>query len=242
VVVVLIAMAVGAVLLGIRLVRRGRPEEAAVTPELTAAASLSPSPSASAVPPQEQFLTHTVKSGDTLSAIAQVHDVSVEALSAANSLVDPDFLQIGQVLRIPQEEPEGPVTTAAAERPVAEPAAGEREVPQLPTLTPSGPPLVEIDRTEGVGNLDAEAVVLTNQGGVTSLEAWTVSGSTGDTYVIPALTLFTDGEVSIHTRPGDDTPRDLYWGRAKPAWRAGGLVTLRDAGGNVVDTYIVPES
>jgi len=242
VVVVLIAVAVGAVLLGIRLVGRGSPEEAGVTPELTAEASPSPSPSASAVPPREPFSTYTVKSGDTLSAIAQLHGVSVEALSEANSLADPNVLQIGQVLRVPQEAPEGAVAPAATGRPVAEPAEGEREIPRLPTLTPSGPPLVEINRTEGVGNIDAEAVVLRNEGGMVSLEAWTVSNSAGDTYVLPAMTLFTDGEVRIHTGPGDGTPRDLYWGRAEPAWRAGGLVTFRDAGGNVVDTYIVPDS
>ena len=116
----------------------------------------------------------------------------------------------------------------------------KREIPQLPTLTPSGPPLVEVDSTEGVGSLDAEAVVLRNSGGATSLEGWALSTSTGETYVLPALTLFTDGEVRVHTGRGNDTPRDLYWGRDAPAWRAGGLVTLRDAGGNVVDTYIVP--
>jgi LysM repeat protein len=194
------------------------------------------------MPTPTRPVTYAVQSGDTLSALAQAHDVSIEALTTANDLADPDFLQIGQVLIIPQEEPEDLEALASTETPNEGSSAGERENPPLPTLTPSGPPLVEIDGAVGVGDLEAEAIILRNRGGTVSLESWTISSKTDETFVLPAITLFTEGEVSVHSADGDDTPRDLYWGRTEPAWQEGELVTLRDAEGNVVDTYIIPES
>jgi LysM repeat protein len=230
-----------AILLSIALIWPRGPKANPATPDIVEEANLSPSPSPPVVPTQTRPVTYTVQSGDTLSAIAQANDVSIEALTTANDLADPNFLQIGQVLIIPQEEPEDPEALASTGTPVGTSSAGGRENPQLPTLTPSGPPLVEIGEAVGVGTLEAEAIVLGNRGGAVSLEAWTLSSGTADTFVLPALTLFTDGEVRVHSAEGDDTPRHLYWGRTEPAWREGELATLRDAEGNVVDTYIVPK-
>jgi hypothetical protein len=102
--------------------------------------------------------------------------------------------------------------------------------------------LVEITQVVGAGDLEAETIVLRNEGGAVSLEAWTLSSGTTEPFALPAVTLFTEGELRVHTGEGDDTPRDLYWGQAQPIWREGELVTLRDAAGNVVDTYIIPGS
>jgi LysM repeat protein len=186
-------------------------------------------------------MTYSVQAGDTLSAIAQEHDVSLEALTTANDLADPDVLHIGQVLIIPRDDGTLPPGSTSAVTPVPD-ASGDEEPPvRPPTLTPSGPPLVEIKEATGVGELETETIVLTNQGGQVNLEAWTLSNATGDQFVFPALTLFSDGAVRVHSAAGDDTPRDLYWGRTESAWQEGELITLRDADGNVVDTYIVPE-
>ena len=45
--------------------------------------------------------TYTVKRGDTLSRIAAQHNVSLQALIAANQLVNPDRLYVGQQLIVP---------------------------------------------------------------------------------------------------------------------------------------------
>lgn len=45
--------------------------------------------------------THTVASGETLGQIARLYGVSVNALSAANGISDPDRIYAGQTLRIP---------------------------------------------------------------------------------------------------------------------------------------------
>lgn len=53
---------------------------------------------------------YTIKSGDTFYHIAIAHGISLEALMAANPGVDPNRLQIGQVICIPTSSP-GPGPT-----------------------------------------------------------------------------------------------------------------------------------
>lgn len=49
---------------------------------------------------------YTVKSGDTLGQIAQHYGISLEALIAANQLVNPDILRVGDVITIPVSNPD----------------------------------------------------------------------------------------------------------------------------------------
>jgi LysM repeat protein len=48
-------------------------------------------------------ITHTVRAGESLYIIAQRYGVTIQAIVDANELVDPNKLQVGQVLIIPQE-------------------------------------------------------------------------------------------------------------------------------------------
>jgi LysM repeat protein len=70
---------------------------------------------------------YTVRAGDTLSAIAARHDITWQALAAANGLGEGSYLQIGQSLTIPgagepvrlrqtTDATGGPVTVLAAAR------------------------------------------------------------------------------------------------------------------------------
>ncbi len=52
-------------------------------------------------PVVEGVREYTVQPGDTLSGIAQTNGVSLEALLAANTLANPDILQVGQVINLP---------------------------------------------------------------------------------------------------------------------------------------------
>jgi LysM repeat protein len=47
--------------------------------------------------------TYVVKSGDTLSAIAKEFDTTVRAIVRANDIADPDVIDVGQELIIPQQ-------------------------------------------------------------------------------------------------------------------------------------------
>ena len=190
---------------------------------------------ASPTPPSAPSL-YTVQAGDTLGAIAQAYGVSVGDLMAANGITDPNVLYVGQVLIIPVGGLSAPTAAAPfASSPIVTPL-----FTPLPTLTPSGPPLVEIAQVLGCGDLAAEVVIVGNQGGVASLEGWTLSDVEGNIFTFPALTLFTGAQVRVHSTVGSNTPGDLYWGRTEPAWNGGELITLRDVAGSVVNTYIVP--
>jgi len=73
--------------------------EAAVTSDSTAVVSAVPTVSASPVP--SEVLVYRVDAGDTVAAIARTYGVSRESLVSANRLTDPNFIRVGQELRIP---------------------------------------------------------------------------------------------------------------------------------------------
>jgi LysM repeat protein len=77
--------------------------------------------------------TYEVKSGDTLAKIAKAHGVTLKALEAANSKVDPDHIKVKMKLNIPAKaEPAAPATVAA---PVSAPVASP--VTTLPSAGPA---------------------------------------------------------------------------------------------------------
>lgn len=214
----------------------------ALTPTLSVTEEAVSTPTAPPVvsPSSPGPLLYTIQEGDTLGAIAQTYGVSVEDLIAVNSLTDPDVLHVGQALIIPVGGSPPPTTGPSAEA-LPEPSPTAVPLPTLlPTPTPSGPPLVGIGQVLGSGDLAAEVVVVRNRGGAVSLKGWTLSDAEGNTFIFPAIILFTDAEVRVHSAAGSPTPSDLYWGSTIPAWSGGELIALRDAIGNVVDTYIVP--
>lgn len=70
------------------------------TPAVTEAPSIAPSPSVAATP-APSFLLYTVRSGDTLGAIAAKFNTTVTAIEKLNNISDPRSLHVGQVLKIP---------------------------------------------------------------------------------------------------------------------------------------------
>jgi LysM repeat protein len=210
---------------------------AMLTPAAVGAGTSTPTapPAEPTTIPTTAPLLYAVQEGDTLSGIAQAYGVSLQDLMAANAITDPNMLSVGQMLVIPLDVP----PTAPAEPPTPAPTAAALPSP-LPTLTLSTPPLVEIGQVLGSGDLTAETVIVRNRGGWASLEGWTLADTEGNTFVFPALTLFEGAEVRVRSAAGVSTPSELYWGRTISVWNGGELITLRDATGSVVNTYIVP--
>ncbi|MCM2674109.1 N-acetylmuramoyl-L-alanine amidase [Alkalicoccobacillus plakortidis] len=63
--------------------------------------------------------TYTVKSGDTLTSIAKAHNTTVDALKKANPSINPDEIQVGQILNLSgakpvESEPSKPVNAFIA--------------------------------------------------------------------------------------------------------------------------------
>ena len=253
--VVLILVALLSIGLTLLLVGLGdeRPDPTAV-PQPSAVPATEPagptaSPIAPTVSPTPLLLVYVIREGDTLVSIASAHGVSVEELVAVNGLGDPNLIHPGQALVIPGHVApvveETPVPTAdelpsSPVEPSTTPSATPLPPVAVPTLILSGPTSVQIASVLGSGDLEAEMVRLRNQGGVVVLQGWTLSDAAGHQFAFPRLVLFTGGEVVVHSGPGVSTATDLYWGRPEAAWESGVLIVLRDPGGTVMDTYLVP--
>ena len=185
------------------------------------------------VPPSPTPVTYKVRLGDTLYAIALQFDLSVEALMAANGLTDPNTLDTGQVLVIPDLE------SPAFSQPTP---ILITNTPQ-PTITPNPDvqaPRVVIYGVEGAGVLEEEYVRLLNSGGEVSMAGWTIDDGRGRAYTFPAFTFYSTGAVHVHTQTGEDTTIDLYWGLDEAVWTPGKMITLHDASGLVLSTFQIP--
>ena len=227
------------------------PTQPLVTPSLTPTAEVaaSPSPPSPTATPTPEPVIYIVQQGDTLGAIAQEYGVTVDALVEANNLEDPNRLSIGQRLIIPLTPTEAPSTSepstpgpstpaSATATPLSTPTTPALPLP--PTLTPSGPPLLEIEQVIGAGDVQSEVVIVRNSGGAVDLTGWTLRDTEGNTFTFPAVTLFQDAPIRVHSSAGESSPLDLYWGRETPAWNPGELIVLADADANAVHTFVVP--
>jgi len=59
-------------------------------------------PPAPIVTPTSITRRHTVQTGETLASIAEKYGVSVQAIADLNGIVDPNLIEVGQELLIPQ--------------------------------------------------------------------------------------------------------------------------------------------
>ncbi|MDN5301306.1 MAG: hypothetical protein PWQ60_820 [Thermoanaerobacteraceae bacterium] len=80
------------------------------------------------------MIRYLVRSGDTLSAIAERFGTTVEAIMEANNLANPDIIFAGQVLLIPVEGPATPPTEPCPPCPPC-PSPPPGPTPRRPTVT-----------------------------------------------------------------------------------------------------------
>ena len=80
---------------------------------------------------------HKVRSGETLSGIAQKHNVTLSELLSANpEITDPGLIRVGQTIKIPARAAAAPQPAAAT----VAPAAVSAPAPAQPVTTPSTAP------------------------------------------------------------------------------------------------------
>lgn len=103
------------------------PGKAAVAVPAAAAPALAPAAPA----PSKSTVTHTVKSGETLGAIARKYQVKVGDIAAANNIADPTKIRVGQELKIP-----GAASAAKAAAKTVAPAS----TPAAPVVAPAPAP------------------------------------------------------------------------------------------------------
>lgn len=65
--------------------------------------------------------THVVKSGETLSGIANKYGTSAQVIAKLNNLKNPDKINVGQILKIPPKEPSSSSATNNSQKPNSAP-------------------------------------------------------------------------------------------------------------------------
>jgi LysM repeat protein len=211
------------------------------------------------ITPTSEVTVHVVRAGDTISGLAFEYDVPEEEIIAANQLENPNLLRVGMELIIPvgglpqatatfTPAPTATDTPIPFEPPSADMTAtaaaelGATTTP-LPTPVPStGELQIEISQVLGAGQIDQEQVVITNVGSrLADMQDWTLSDEAGNVYRFPNFRLWGGGSVTVHTRIGQDgsPPENFYWGKLEPLWSPGQVVTLKDAAGATLSTYVV---
>jgi LysM repeat protein len=205
----------------------------ATTAEAAAAAELEP---ASTELPSS-LVVHIVQAGETLGIIAQQFDVPWQDIATYNNLSDPNQIKPGQELVIPV----GGIPTLTPE-PTATPTLAQPPTP-IPTVPPAaGEARVIIRDIRGVGELDAEVVIIANEGSrQIDLVNWRLEDGHGNVYIFKPLILFGDGvTLMLYTKKGVDTTSALNWGIEFPVWESGETATLRDADGTARHSYTIP--
>lgn len=121
----------------------------------------------------QETTTYTVKSGDTLSGIAEKYNTTVEKLAEKNKIKDIHLIYVDQVLVI---DGEAPTTSAAtAEAPVAAPAATE-------TTTYEAPAASVTVAEEPVATTETSASTSTVSGSEAEAKEWIAQKESGGSY------------------------------------------------------------
>ena len=121
----------------------------------------------------QETTTYTVKSGDTLSGIAEKYNTTVEKLAEKNKIKDIHLIYVDQVLVIDGEAPA--TSTATAEAPVAAPAATE-------TTTYEAPAASVTVAEETVATTEASASTSTVSGSEAEAKEWIAQKESGGSY------------------------------------------------------------
>ena len=124
----------------------------------------------------QETTTYTVKSGDTLSGIAEKYNTTVEKLAEKNKIKDIHLIYVDQVLVIDGEAPATSTTsTETAEAPVAAPAATE-------TTTYEAPAASVTVAEETVATTETSASTSTVSGSEAEAKEWIAQKESGGSY------------------------------------------------------------
>lgn len=121
----------------------------------------------------QETTTYTVKSGDTLSGIAEKYNTTVEKLAEKNKIKDIHLIYVDQVLVIDGEAPA--TSTATAEAPVAASAATE-------TTTYEAPAASVTVAEETVATTETSASTSTVSGSEAEAKEWIAQKESGGSY------------------------------------------------------------
>jgi hypothetical protein len=208
----------------------------------------------------QNCILHTVASGDTPFGIAAQYGSDGFTLMEANGLTDETaaLLQIGDVLVVPlagcplDQLPNFRPASLVVEDTSSDATSSEETTPEAtaeatedalrPTATITLAPTatnaqVSIIAVEKAGDVTAEGVRIRNNSNTVNLTGWTLSDAQGNTYTFGEQLIFSNTEITVFTRAGQNTPIALFWGRDTAIWGDNGdVVTLKNKDGVVQAT------
>ena len=213
----------------------------APVPDATQANSDEPSnaaPTATLDPTNQQV--YVIQAGDSLFAVATRFGTTLDAITKANGLTDPNVVYVGQRLVIPGQgsnNDTGNNDTGSGSNNIT-PTQGVSESTTTTEATGQGMLIRAIDTP---GTLLTEAVQIVNESNtVVSLTGWRLDRENGPAYTFGEKSVFPGAPIWVHTANGDDTSVALYWDQAEPIWQSGNVARLVDAQGNLIHSYTVP--
>ena len=112
-------------------------------PAAQAAAQSKPSPAQGA---NKAGKTHTVQAGDTLSRIAALYNISVEAIEKENGITTYSMIRVGQILKIPA--PESLAVKPEVAKPTTDPVTAAAKQAFLAAKTDIAKPAALITKTD----------------------------------------------------------------------------------------------
>jgi competence protein ComEC len=118
---------------------------------------------------------------------------------------------------------------------------GDQPATATPEPESSGAGVI-ISAVYDAGDLQNESIRLFNTGGIVRMEGWTIEDGEGRIFTFPDFTFYSTGAVNLHTRSGIDTSIDLFWGLDEAIWEPGKVVTLKNAAGDVISTFPIPDA
>lgn len=154
--------------------------------------------------------THTVKSGDTLSQLAQTYQISLEDLAKFNKLTDFNLIYVGQVLEISQSGDQAALSESSS----------SQEKPATSSTTVDSP---TVPSTAGLSQADAEAKEII----AFKESSGSYTAQNGQYYGRYQLTLsYLNGDLSPENqeRVADVYVKERYgsWSAALAFWQANG--------------------
>ena len=188
-------------------------------------------PSADVVPTPES-VAHEVQPGDSLGSISTQYGVSIEDISRANGISNPNSIYVGQNLIIP-----------IGGLPEPTPAPATAVPTPLETISvETGDSVIAITGVNATDDINSESLSIANNGAnPVSLQGWTLENATGQTYTFGNQVLFSGGAaIMLHSRAGQNDATAVFWGLTAPLWKSGEVITLRDSTGTVQTTYTIP--
>jgi hypothetical protein len=213
-------------------------------------------------------ILHVVAEGDMVFGIAEEYGVSPFLMLQVNGLDEETAtsLQIGDELIVPVDTcplddislpPTAtplPTETLEVTEEVTEESTGEATEDANVTPTPAITPTITLAPTaEGAvleivsvvdaGDVTAEGIRIRNpaSNSTVTVTGWTLEDLDGNVYEFRSQQrIFSNSEVTIYTRTGQDTPIALFWGLDEAVWQENDVVTLRDANGRIQAIFRVP--